>query len=224
MVESLLLSWILTVLFTATAAWCAFSATRPALRPSDRLSSVSHLVMSLLMIAMTWPWGMSVPATPQVVLFSVATVWFVALTALRVPCAHGYGSPRLAHLHHAVMSAAMVWMVAMMPLLMLGASDSGGGHHHHSMGVGGGAGVLAAPAAAETTPGAVVAISAVLAAFLVLSSVAWISTAVDTARHTLNTADTTGSPADPRATRLALDSACHGAMSIGMGAMLFAML
>ncbi|MCX2729082.1 DUF5134 domain-containing protein [Saccharopolyspora sp. NFXS83] len=223
MVESLLLSWVLTVLFAVTAAWCAYSATRPALLPRDRLSSVSHLVMSLLMIAMVWPWGMSVPATPQIVLFAATALWFAALTVLRTPCAHGYGSPRLAHSHHAVMSAAMVWMIATMPLLMLGASDSGGGHHH-SMGTGGGSGVLAAPAAADTTPGAVVAISAVLAAFLVLSSTAWISTAVDTARHALDAADTTGAPADPDATRRALDSACHGAMSIGMGAMLFAML
>lgn len=221
MVESLLLSWVLTVLFAVTAAWCAYSATRPALLARDRLSSVSHLVMSLLMIAMVWPWGMRVPATPQIVLFAATALWFAALTVLRTPCAHGYGSPRLAHGHHAVMSAAMVWMLATMPLLMLGASDSGGGHHHHSMGTGGGSGVLAAPAAADTAPGAVVAVSAVLGAFLVLSSMAWISTAVDTARHN---SDTAGSPADPAMTRLAFDSACHGAMSIGMGAMLFAML
>ncbi|MCA1189000.1 MULTISPECIES: DUF5134 domain-containing protein [unclassified Saccharopolyspora] len=223
MVESLLLSWVLTVLFAVTAVWCAISATRPGLRPSDRLSSASHLAMSLLMIAMVWPWGMGVPATPQLVLFAATAVWFAALAVLRVPCAHGYGSPRLAHAHHAVMSVAMVWMVAAMPLLMLGAHDSGGGHHHHAAGAPA-SGVLAAPAAAAGPPAPVVLVSAVLGAFLVLSSVAWISTAVDTARHNLNTADATGAPADPRATRLAWDAACHGAMSIGMGAMLLAML
>ncbi|MFR9730962.1 DUF5134 domain-containing protein [Saccharopolyspora sp. MS10] len=222
MVESMLLSWALTVLFALTGGWCAHSATRPGLRWSDRLSSWSHVVMSLLMIAMAWPWGMSVPALPQVVLFGIIAMWFAALTALRVPCAHEHGSPRLAHAHHAVMSAVMVWMVAAMPLLMMGASESGGGHHH-SLGGGGGSGVLAAAAPAPGPPGAVVATSAALAAFLVLSSMAWIATAADTGRHALNTAEATGTRPAPEATRLALDAACHGAMSIGMGAMLFAM-
>ena len=212
MVESLLLRWVLTVLFTLTAVWCGFRAARPAGGWPDRLSSISHLAMSLLMIAMAWPLGMSVPAGPQIALFAVATGWFLVLTALRVPCGHARRA-RIAHTHHAVMSAAMVWMIATMPMLMMGGSDSGGGHHHHSMGAPS-SGVLAA-AATPGPPSGVVTISVLLAGFLVLSSVAWISTAVDTGRRAL---------AESTATHPAWDSACHGAMSIGMGAMLLSMV
>ncbi|MGW7427031.1 DUF5134 domain-containing protein [Streptomyces sp. NPDC054813] len=38
-----------------------------------------HAVMGLSMIAMIWPWGMDVPALPQVVVFAALAVMFCVL-------------------------------------------------------------------------------------------------------------------------------------------------
>lgn len=213
MVESLLLRWILTALFALTAAWCGYRIAAPVGGWRDRISSAAHVAMSLLMIAMAWPWGMAVPMLPQIALFTIAAAWFLVLTALRVPCGHLRRAARLAHAHHAATSAAMVWMVATMPALMAGSHDSGGSGHHHALGAPH-SGVLAAAAAPTGHTARIPLITAAIAAILVLSSTAWIASAADTGRTSTNRTTT----------RHALDSACHGAMSAGMGFMLFAML
>lgn len=213
MVESLLLRWVLTFLFVLTAVWCGFRVAGRAGGWRDRLSWTGHIAMCLLMIAMVWPWGMSVPAGPQIGLFAVATAWYAVLIALRVPCGHLRKSARLAHGHHAVMSAAMVWMVATMPALMPGTHGSGTGGHHHALGAPA-SGVIAMAAPESGPVGGVVLVSALLAGFLVLSSMAWISSAVDSGRTGASRTDA----------QHALDAACHGAMSVGMGVMLFSVL
>ncbi|WP_397895792.1 DUF5134 domain-containing protein [Streptomyces canus] len=69
--------------------------------------------MGVLMIAMAWPWGTDLPVVPQVVLFSVGALWFVAAAPFR---ARGGSRGRvvIAALPHVVMVGAMAWMVSAM--------------------------------------------------------------------------------------------------------------
>ncbi|MEV6227809.1 DUF5134 domain-containing protein [Saccharopolyspora shandongensis] len=213
MTESPLLRWILTVLFIATAVWFLLQALRRGARVPERVSSMSHVVMSALMVPMAWPWGMLLPAAPQIALFALAALWFLALAAgnARFRTGHAHGGGR-AQLHHAVMMAAMVWMLATMPELM--AADHGGSQPggHHALGPGSTEVAAAGPAPAQL-PTEILIITLVLGGFLILSSMGWIAAAVDSARR---------HPNPPNA--VALCSACHGAMSIGMGAMLLSSL
>ena len=175
MIDSVLTSWLFTAIFTAAGAWLLLR--RPS-SVADWIGRGAHVLMSAAMIAMTWPWGMSVPALPQEIVFGLAALWFLAgavVPALR------HCTPA-AQVHHALMMAAMVWMLAAMPLLM-------GGHHQH----------------AASNP-LVVTANLVLGGYLVLSAVPWASSAF---------------AAEDRALRR--ESASHGAMSVGMGAMFIAM-
>jgi len=51
-------------------------------RPSDlgtRRGSLLHLIMSVAMVVMAWPWGATLPTIGPLVFFLLATVWFVVL-------------------------------------------------------------------------------------------------------------------------------------------------
>ncbi|KAA5826061.1 DUF5134 domain-containing protein [Saccharopolyspora hirsuta] len=220
MVESLLLRWILTALFTASALWGLHRLVRaepispvwprgvedqdvPG-TPAVRISAAGHVVMSAAMIAMCWPWGMAIPVAPQLVVFGTMVVWFLALTANVRWCT---GHRRWQQAHHAVMAAGMCWMLAAMPALM-SHQPTGSDHvHHHSMG----AGVLAsAPGTAPASAVAVVCLA--LGGYFVLTSLPWLSAAVDIGRN-----------ARTRPQRAAAyEAACHAGMAVGMGAMLLA--
>ncbi|MER5390009.1 DUF5134 domain-containing protein [Saccharopolyspora sp. NPDC002686] len=221
MVESLLLRWILTVLFTASALWGLHRIIRaepisplsgrltdqdrdvPG-SPAVRISAAWHVVMSAAMVAMCWPWGMAIPATPQLVLFAVMAVWFLALTTDLVGCT---GHRRWQDAHHAVMALAMCWMLTAMPSLMSHGESGSEDVHHHSMG----SGILAsAPDPAQENGIAVV--FALLGGYFVLTSLPWLSAAVDIGRK-----------ARTRPQReAAYEATCHAAMAAGMGVMFLA--
>lgn len=79
------LRWILTLLFCVLAVyglWRAFAARSHSW--AARLAHGLHAVMALAMFAMAWFWGMDLPASPQVIFFSAAAVWFV-VAALALP-------------------------------------------------------------------------------------------------------------------------------------------
>ncbi|MER7015427.1 DUF5134 domain-containing protein [Saccharopolyspora sp. NPDC000359] len=218
MVEPLLLRWLLTALFTASALWGLHRLVRaepispvsargvagqevPG-TPAVRISAAAHVVMSAAMIAMCWPWGMALPVIPQLVVFGAAVAWFLALTANARWCT---GHRRWQQAHHAVMAAGMCWMLAAMPALMSHQPTGSGHGHHHSMG----AGVLAsAPATAPVNAVAVVCL--VLGGYFVLTSLPWLSVAVDIGRC-----------ARTRPQRAAAyEAACHAGMAVGMGVVL----
>lgn len=217
MISSMLLRVLLTVLFAGTGLWCLLVAVRrfPRLRPpmTDRISWLAHAVMSAGMIAMAWPIGMSLPVSPQLVLFALITLWFLGLAVRgHRPCIGHGARRRLPHMHHAAMMGAMVWMLAAMPLAM-SAGGGSGGHHHHAM-----AASIAMPGmpgmSMGESPGlpiAFVIANLVLGGYFLISSLGWIASAADYAR--------TG-----RHRFAAGESTCHAAMSIGMGGMLLAML
>ncbi|PPF87544.1 hypothetical protein C5E07_16530 [Pseudoclavibacter sp. RFBJ3] len=123
--------WGLSALFAATAVW-AFAA---ALRNSSlvhRTSHVLHGVMSLGMVAMCWPWWTTLPAVPQLIFFSSAGAWFVALACEVVPSGGSARSKMRHDLEHAVMMFAMVWMIAAMESPG-GAAQPGTHEHGHTM-------------------------------------------------------------------------------------------
>lgn len=214
MVEELLLRWLVTVGFAGTGCWFLVRGVRGA-SVADRISAVAHVVMSAGMIAMAWPWGMSLPVAAQVVVFSAAALWFCALLLGWMPseCREG----RHAHAHHALMMGAMVWMLVTMPDMPVG--SGGGGHHHH----GNAASDVLAQGPAEPGPsGFVFAIGLLAGTYFVLASSGWISSALESARGFADAAD-----ADRAVSWLrdrALDATCHGVMSIGAGTMLWTML
>lgn len=130
MINDLVLRWVVTALFLVGAAECLFAmVTMP--RPWTRVVSQSlHLAMALAMIAMAWPWGMTLPTAGPARFFLVAGGWFIV--GVFITAGH-----RLINAYHAVMMLAMSWMYAVMggsllPKLTDGAVV-GGGHSGHAM-------------------------------------------------------------------------------------------
>jgi hypothetical protein len=112
----------------------------------DRIAAGLHVLMAYAMIAMPWSWGaLAAPPLAQIIVFGLATAYFVVLLLLprpagdvpsggrlprdRSPHAHGVRVDPLLAAYHAVMMAAMVAMAAM----MLDMPTSGAGHDAGSM-------------------------------------------------------------------------------------------
>lgn len=149
MVTSPVLQWALTAVFVAVAMYCVVELVGGhARRAPDHLA---HLVMSLDMAAMAWPWWSEVPRAPQLVVFALATAWFTArlFVALgtrwrRSGSWRGWpGAPLrraatgaarlLGHLADAAMMLAMTWMVAVMGTSMTAGREMASamaGHQH----------------------------------------------------------------------------------------------
>ncbi len=119
MITSAPFQWILSVVFIATTMYSIYWVLQ-SWNARDRVSYATHALMSLGMFAMIWPWGMDLLIGSQIVVFSLATVWFVALIAshrtsrrsLTHSDGHHDGRPKLAY--HAGMMAAMVVMAVAM--------------------------------------------------------------------------------------------------------------
>jgi hypothetical protein len=214
----------------------------------DRLVELSHLLMSVAMVAMTWGAGTGRLAKAlQIAVFAGLGMWFLARATL---VTGGTGHGRLPDTDHAVTAAAMVWMVAAMPLIMgtsmAGMSDgASGGHAGHGGGAagdGGMPGVGEMDGAAATTPTWVLAVSVAFVVLLVAGAVFWAVRAwrggaepepvaqlagtgaaggIAVAVRTRAVGGRTGLAALTGARR---DALCHLLMSAGMAGMLLAML
>lgn len=172
MISDMALRWILTVAFAAAGAFCLYRCVRqgPA---AHRVSDVLHVAMCAGMIAMAWPAGMNLARVPQILLFSAAAVWFVGLLVFDVRGHHG----RLSLGYHAVMLAAMAWMVLVMPAAMSGMSMVAmpAGGEHAGMSMGGGTMTMNAPTH-------VVVVAIVLTVGFAVAGLFWLTRAIDTAR------------------------------------------
>lgn len=124
MIDSVALRWVVTILFALAAAQCVYLLVARRMPWTSRVGHVLHLVMSVAMLVMAWPFSMSWPTLGPMVFFIVAAVWFLA-TLLRPgaadaaddcgcvpPTATVFG--RVAAVYHAAMMAAMAWMYAVM--------------------------------------------------------------------------------------------------------------
>jgi len=121
MIESLALCLVVTAVFALTGLYCAGRLVRRQSAVGAG-TYVAHLLMSVAMIVMAWPAGMAVPVIPQVVLFSVAAVWFVLIALAYgrswVRDSHAEHHGRIVYWYHAGMMAAMVWMLVAMGTTM----------------------------------------------------------------------------------------------------------
>ncbi|MFV0535105.1 MAG: DUF5134 domain-containing protein [Cumulibacter sp.] len=124
------LQWALTLVFSATAVYAVLQLLRDC-KPILFVGNALHLVMSVVMVAMCWPWWTVLPALPQTLLFSAGAVWFGAIALLqtrrRITRAAVGGHSAWHQVAHAVMMLAMVWMLLAMPS---GADAATHAHHH----------------------------------------------------------------------------------------------
>ena len=131
MITELSLRWIVTIAFTAVGLFCLYRCVRES-TATQRIDDVLHVLMCVAMVAMAWPAAMDVARVPQIVLFGAAALWFAGVL---VAGRSGHG--RLALGYHAVLMAAMAWMVLVMPSAMSGATTAdmpeGGEHAGMSM-------------------------------------------------------------------------------------------
>ena len=237
MIASPPLAWVLTAAFLLTGGYallrCSATVAGP-LPPERRTAELAHLVMSVSMLVMTWTWFSTTGLVLQVVLFTVFAAYF-ATRAVRGwrgavhACAGGTA--------HALMAAAMVWMLVSMPLVMampVSASGGGGGHAGHAGGASSGDAMAAGGQA-----GWAVAVTLALCVGLLVACGYWALRALR--RETADapervrtpalvgggTAEPAPSPA-PRPVPAGLgdrsDAACHAVMGLGMVVMLVGMV
>ena len=139
MIESLFLRWVVTILFALAAAQCLYALVALRMPWTSKVGHVLHLVMSVAMLVMAWPFSMSWPTTGPMVFFVLATVWFLVTVALPMTSSpdddcgcvptSDTASGRGVAVYHAAMMAAMAWMYAAMNGTILPGSSSDGGSH-----------------------------------------------------------------------------------------------
>jgi hypothetical protein len=229
MLGSVTASVVFTVLYAGTGGYAllrwASLVTGASPRPGDPVAELAHLVMSLAMIGMVWGYAGDTADLVQIVLFGGLGCYF----ALRLLSRHpGCSSPG----GQVLMCAAMVWMVAAMPLLMgHGSESSPGMADMPGMDMGGGS---AAPAPTGPAPGWAVAVNLLVALALVVAAGGW-------ARRALRSPAPRSGPVAPvqpapggvltetRAPRLPArltpraDAVCHLLMSLSMAVTLLVM-
>ncbi|MDT8913069.1 DUF5134 domain-containing protein [Amycolatopsis sp. PS_44_ISF1] len=197
------LRWLATVLFVLPGVFCAYRCVRPG-PAAQRVGDLLHAVMCVAMVVMAWPVGMGLARWPQTVLFGLAALWFtgVAVTG----ASHAGPGGRRGAAYHAVMMAAMAWMVFVMPRAM-GAPPTGGATRDMP-----GMPGMALPASAPGTgpPVDVTAVALGLLAVFLVAGLVFLARAIDDARAS-------GPPLR------ALGRGADGLMALGMGLMLLAM-
>jgi hypothetical protein len=198
--SSVLLTVLFTAAFTVTGLYSLvrFAAlTAGVTDHGDRVAELSHLLMSLAMIAMTWAWSGgpdSASGILQIVVFGLFGLYFLA-RAIRPNGGH-HGRSESAH--HLVMAAVMVWMVAAMAVLRGSSGMSGDAHASHGSmtgmdgmsgmagmtGMGGTRGVDGMSMSGSATPYWATVVSIVLVALLATAAGLWMTRAVLPSRIT----------------------------------------
>ncbi|MWA05858.1 DUF5134 domain-containing protein [Actinomadura sp. LD22] len=217
------LRWVLTILFAVLALYGTWRAItghggRHAGQGevTGRVAHALHAAMAVAMGAMVWPRGMDLPARPQVVFFTVAALWFVAV-AVVIPG----GVPRVralpAALPHVLVMGAMAWMVHAMTGAMSGHGGSGGMGDMAGMDMSGGSGL-----SSMSVHGGARAAAAVLAVLMLAFTLRWLARAFDIARADGAAAE--GPAGEQAGDEGAWDLGCHGAMAFGMAVMLALLL
>ena len=115
MITNALMQWALSAAFVLITSYSLLGIVRSA-SVRDRIGYLSHALMGVAMFTMIWPWGMSLVIVPQIVVFSLATLFFLYLAwgDRRHPKSggahrgHHDGAGKL--VYHATMMAGMVGM------------------------------------------------------------------------------------------------------------------
>ena len=192
MAGGLAATWLLTVVFAASGLG-SLPVRRPPgpARAADRVSAIFHVVTSVALIAMAWRSEPTLAVWLQTALFGSAVIWFAlgrsgGTARRRVRWLPGF--------HHALMSAAMIWMITALPTAMPMAPAAPARS---------GMPAMSHPAGSA----AVLVISVLLAAYFALAAIPWFARAKGPGRR----------PNDRAA-------ASHAAMSAGMAGMLLTLL
>jgi hypothetical protein len=111
MIDDLLLRWVVTALFVASAAEWAFAIATQRRVWTAIVRYGLHFAMSVAMAMMAWPWGPQLPTVESAVFFLSAAVWFVVGTAF---LSERTVAKRIEYGYHALMMLAMAWMFAVM--------------------------------------------------------------------------------------------------------------
>ena len=179
MISSVPLSVALTVLFALSGGysllrWASLRAG-VAGHHGDQVAELSHVLMSLGMIAMVWAYGGGTGDAVQLIAYLALSGYFLT-RLLRGRATGDSGCP--APGFHLLMSGSMVWMVAAMPLLMAGSvAGPSGGMQMDGMTMGGAdTGLDARPVTA--TPGWAIALTWIFIAGLVLGAGFWLRRAL----------------------------------------------
>lgn len=126
MITTPIVSWLFTLLFVGVAGYFARCAIAARARPVELTEHLSHTAMCVVMAAMVWPWWATWPRAIQLAVFVAAAGFFLLMTVLQVAGVAAPGRHGTLGLWyrpvHAVMMAAMVWMIAVM-------TTPGHGHH-----------------------------------------------------------------------------------------------
>lgn len=134
MINDIILRWVTTLLFAFAAAQCVYLIAAKRMGWQAYIGHGLHLVMSVAMALMAWPFSMEWPTVGPMIFFIVAAVWFLATIAIPAtgsdpdecgcvpPTSSSFG--RAAALYHATMMGAMAWMYAVMNGGLLPGHDS----------------------------------------------------------------------------------------------------
>lgn len=188
MIEATGLRWILTAFFVAAGCFCLYRGFRHG-PVTSRVADGLHAAMCAGMVAMVWPSTMGFGGVGQLVLFGFAAAWFAVATARGT--AHGGHQGRWQPGYHAVMMAAMVWMVFAMPRAMVG---SGAATTMDMPGMEGMA--MALPSAGGGVPADVVIVALTLAIGFCLAGLVFLARAIDAVRVAPPSVRTAGWGAD----------------------------
>jgi hypothetical protein len=123
-IEGLALRWLVTALFTLSAAECLFALATGRRTGKSVAGHLLHFVMAVAMAVMAWPGGAELPTTGPAVFFLLATGWFVVVALTDAGSGH-----RVVNGYHALMMLAMSWMYAVMNGHLLPGQDSVQRHH-----------------------------------------------------------------------------------------------
>jgi hypothetical protein len=117
LIDSIFVSWALTLIFGATGLMLAVNQSAHApTTVSERLSRGLHVAGGAAMILMSWSWGSNLPAWPQEAVFTLAAGWFFVRAVHGQPAHRRTGGSRWHDLHHAVMAGTLSWsIIAMSP-------------------------------------------------------------------------------------------------------------
>jgi hypothetical protein len=111
MIDDLVLRWVVTALFVASAAEWAVAVITQRRAWTAMVRYGLHFVMSVAMAMMIWPWGPQLPTLEGAVFFLLATAWFAVGTAF---LSERTVAKRVEYGYHALMMLAMAWMFAAM--------------------------------------------------------------------------------------------------------------
>lgn len=110
MIHDLVLRWVVTGLFSLSAAECVLAIVTKRRPWTWVISHGLHFVMAVAMVVMAWPWGADLPSTGPAVFFLLTAVTFVTMAVVAARRA----AQRVQYGYHALMMLATAWMYAIM--------------------------------------------------------------------------------------------------------------